>query len=391
MSMLGGVDNSFAYRMLLFAMAIIFLMPTFITVFTDIEDGSVNDNLTELTEGYEDFTGTTPTTEAVWGLTGIYEPYTGGTSYGRTPDGWLYGARLGDNFSYIYNDDGEITGYQGGYSPTQYKGSAMAYTVYRDDDDGVYRYAADTNDGHKKGDIYSAVTMDSGKKSEIFFTSSGKVESGEFFYYEYTGYRYAFQPFANYDAINQNGEAVPVIATTTSLSLIWYEYYGSSGVAGQLILSGSDSGVAYLTAQQIIRAFDSTTSTARFTMVFNGVDMNVYIRLNPYYIAQGNTVEECYNLGYWEIMITSLATDVDAYVGTDYTFNVAEIFDTMIKLFTFDAASLGLSGTMATLASLVFSLPLYAALLSIGMSFYPVLILAGILAAIQSLSRLWPF
>lgn len=367
--------------MIIFAMAILFLMPTFISIYTTVgEDEQVQD----LLDDYKSFTGTKPTNEAVWCLTGIYTPYTGGSSYGYTDDGWLYGSKVST------------------YTPSQYRYTSMEYSVsdFKEvtDDTGkvtdtiyydTYRYTADTSNGDKKADdIYTAVAMDVNQKSSIFFTSAGKVEEGDFFYYDYNGYRYAFQPLADYTGQNSAGEAIPVSAVTTSLSLIWYDYYGNQGISGQLVLSGSDSGVAYLTATDIIRSFDSTTSTSKFTMMFNGVNMNVYIRLNPYYIAQ-YSVQECFNLGYWEIMVSSLSTDVNAYLDTSYQFNPSKIFDVMIKLFTFNAADLGLSGWTATLASLIISIPLYAALLSIGMSFYPVLILAGILAAIQSLTSIF--
>lgn len=366
---IGGADNEFSYKMILFAMAIIVLFPTFLTIFTF---GSEDPTYEELMDDYKTFTGhNAPTNEQIWGLTGIYTPYYAG-SYGYTEDGWLYGGIVGAESDYI---------------PSQYKGTLQEVGVKRGSD-GFYRYTSDSAYGdHKIGDLYTAVTMDVSQQSDVFFTANGKhSDVNGRFYYDFSGYRYAFQPLANYTTEDTDGNRKDVVATTTSLSLIWYNYYGQSGISGQLIISGSDSGVAYLTASQIVSAFSTVTSTAAFKMTFNGVSMNVYVRLDPSMLASGYTVEDCYNNGFWEIMVTSLSTDSDSYMGTDYSFNVWEIFDTLIKLFTFDAQSLGLTGAMATLASLVVTIPLYAALLSIGMSFYPVLIFAGILAAIQSIS-----
>ena len=377
----GGTDNNFSYRMIIFAIAILVLLPTFISIYADDGDGDgIDANVEELLDDYHQFTGSSAASESVWALTGIYTPYYGGGSSGYTDDGWLYGSVVGAN--------GRT------YSPYQYSEGSQSYTVQRGDD-GLYRYVvADgetTADGHVNGDLYTAVSFDVNEKSDIFFTSSGKVEEDGRFYYEYSGYRYAFQPLADYTARNADGEQVPVTANTTSLSLIWYEYYGSSGISGQLILSGSDSGVAYLTAQQIIYAFNNTTSTATFAMTFNGVDMNIHIRIDPYQLALGNSIEECYNQGYWSIMVSSISTDVDSINTTEFAFNVWSIFETLIALFTFDTADYGISGTMGTIASLVMVVPLYAALISIGMSFYPALIFAGILAAVQALASLWPF
>lgn len=377
MGVLGGADNNFSYRMIIFAIAILFLLPTFLSIYTD-NNSDADQNIEDLLEGYYDFTGSDAAQESVWALTGIYTPYMGSADYGYTEDGWLYGSIVGSG--------------TGGYSPDQYLGDNQAYTVQRGDD-GLYRYVvADggtTADGHRDGDLYTSVTFDVTKKSDIFFTESNRVDSGNFFYYEYSGYRYAFQPLADYETEDADGNRIPVTANTTSLSLIWYEYYGNSGISGQLILTGSDSGVAYLTAQQIIHAFNNTTSTAKFTMTFNNVDMNVYVRINPYYLSQGLSIEECYNRGYWDVMVTSLSTNIDAYNTTEFSFNIANIFETIIDLFTFDTDDYGISGTMGTIASLAMIVPLYAALISIGISFYPALILAGLLAAIQTVASIF--
>ena len=377
MGVLGGADNDFSFKMIILAVAVLFILPTLMSIYAG-NDTDADENIDELLDGYYDFTGSNPVQESVWALTGIYTPYTGTTTYGYTDDGWLYGSVVGEG--------------TGTYTPDQYAGTNQTYSVQRGDD-GLYRYVvADdgtTADGHKNGDLYTAVSFDTGHKSSIFFTEAGKVESGDFFYYQYTGYRYAFQPLADYHTEDSEGNEVPVVANSTSLSLIWYEYYGNSGISGQLILTGSDSGVAYLTAQQIVTAFSSTTSTATFNMTFNNVDMRIHIRIDPYYLSQGYSIEQCYNLGYWSIMVSSLSTDVNAYQTTEYSFNIYNIFDTLIDLFTFNTADYGISGTMGTIASLVMVVPLYAALISIGITFYPALIFAGILAVIQTIASIF--
>lgn len=379
MGVLGSTDNNFSYKMIIFAIAVLFILPTMLTIYTDNMDTSADDNMNDLLDDYYQFTGSTAASESVWALTGIYTPYTGGAAYGYTDDGWLYGSIVGMSSA-------------GYYSPSQYSGTNQTYTVQQGDG-GLYRYVVTgegtTPDGHANGDLYTAVTFDVNQKSDIFFTESNRVDDGEFFYYEYSGYRYAFQPLADYTSVDADGNSIPVTANTTSLSLIWYEYYGSSGISGQLILTGNESGVAYLTAQQIVYAFNATTSTAKFVMTFNNVDMNIYIRINPYYLSQGYSVEECYNNGYWDLMVSSISTDVDAYNTTEFSFNIYNIFETLIDLFTFNTAKYGISGTMGTIASLVVVVPLYAALISIGLSFYPALIMAGILAAIQSLAAIF--
>ena len=387
--MLGSsTDNNFTFGIVVLAVAIVFLMPTFISVFVEkVDDDSAPENLDNVLDGYRKFTGTYPTNEEVWALTGIYLPVGLGLdgngdivssqNYAYTPDHWIYGARVGT------------------YTPTQFTGSSNYTVAYND---GFYYYTGDTLDGHSTGELYTSVAMDSSQKSDIFFTPSGKRVSGENWYYEYNGFRYSFQALSDYFYKNSNGDIMKATASSTSLSMIWYDYYGNQGLSGQLTLSGSDSGIAYLTASDIVSAFNSANNMAKFRMTFNGNDMNVYIKIKNEYTSAGYSVAECFDLGYWEIMVTSVSTNVNTYISTDYAMNIYNIWDTFVDLFTFNMDEYDLSPEMQLLASVTLSVVLYAALLSLGLTCYPILIFAGIVAIIQTIASmefelpdLWPF
>lgn len=351
-----------------------------------------NDDNT-LLDDYYDFTGTsaTFTKEAVWVLTGIYTPFEN-QGYGITEDGWLYGQRVAS------------------YGPQQYDGSPTEFFVNYDKGSGYYRYAADSKDynedrgqGHKKGDLYTQVVFDYGHRSSIFFSDAAKftrdgtryVEgSNEPFFFPYTGWRYAFQPTKDFTTLDGDGYEKKVVATTTSLSLVWYYYYTQSGISGQLILSGSDGGQAYISGDQIVRAFNTITSTARFDMTFNqGVQMGIYVRLDPNVLANGMSVKDAYDLGYWSIMVTSKSTDSDAYTGTDYSLNIWNLFEVIIDLMTFNYSDYNMSPMMGAICSFVIIIPLYAGLVALAIDSWPAMALVGILAAIQGLialvSNIW--
>ena len=237
-----------------------------------------------------------------------------------------------------------------------------------------------------KGDLYTMVNFDKEQQSSIFFTESMKTIEGEHFYYEYDGYRLAFQPISNYTTMDADGNRIPIIATSTSLSLVWYHYYTQSGIAGMLVLSGSDGGVSFINGANIVSAFNSVNSTASFDMVFNGgIKMNILIKLNPFYL-QTYSIQECYDMGYWSIMVTSESADADAYVGTDYALNPTNILQTTIDLLTFNMGNYNLSAVMATICSILFVLPLYAGLITICLDHSYLWILVGILGVLQSLS-----
>lgn len=384
MALGSSTDNNFTFGIVVLAIAIMFLLPTFISVFVDKNtDITAPDNLDNVLDGYNRFTGSYPTNEEVWALTGIYTPVginesgNATQAYSYTPDHWIYGAR-------VIN-----------YPPSQFTGNS-AYTVQYND--GFYYYSGNTLDGHKSGELYTSVAMDSAQKSDIFFTPSGKRTNGENWYYEYSGYRYSFQPLADYYYKDSNGDLMKTTASSTSLSLIWYDWYGNEGISGQLVLSGSDSGVAYLTSSEIVSAFNSANNLSKFKMVFNGNDMNVYIKIKNEYTQAGYSVAECFNMGYWEIMVTSVSTNIQTYISTDYSMNIYNIWDTFVDLFTFNMSDYNLSPSMQMVASVTLSVVLYAALLSLGITCYPILIFAGLVAIVQTIAStgveipdVWPF
>lgn len=381
----GGTSNDFTFGIIVMAIAIMFLMPTFISCFVDknIDGETAPDNLDNVLDGYNKFTGTYPTNEEVWALTGIYTPVgidangNASANYAYTPDHWIYGARVGT------------------YQPSQFTGSSVYAVGY---DNGFYYYTGNTLDGHTSGDLYTSVAMDVNQKSDIFFTPSGKRVSGENWYYEYTGLRYSFQPLSDFLYKNSDGDIMKTTASNTSLSLIWYDWAGNQGISGQLVLSGSDSGVAYLTSSEIVSAFNSANNMAKFRMTFNGNDMNVYIKIKNEYTSLGYSIAECFDYGYWEIMITSISTTIQTYISTDYSMNVYNIWDTFVDLFTFNMDEYNLSPEMKLLASCTLSVVLYAGLLALGITCYPILIFAGLVAIIQTIAStqieipdVWPF
>lgn len=389
MAFLGGFnDQSFIKRNLIAAIIIPVFMVGLLSFFIPATGGGdMEEQMNELTADYYKFTGSNPSAEEVWALSGIYTPYgtdsvgEESTAWGTTPDGWVYGSR-------IYR-----------YEPSQFPNLAPdgreAYTVSYDEGTGLYYYVeagadldvklslpATEDTPAQRGTLYTAVSFDPLHQSDVFFTPGDRHTVQEGSYYPFSGWRYVFQPLRDYKASND----LNVERTTTSLSVVWYDYYGDSGLSGQLMLSGSDSGVSYITADEIVAAFNEASYSSKFEMVFNGLDLNVYIKINPYAITFGGySVEECYKAGFWSIMVTSPSVTTGEGGFVMDAFSPDRIFDIIVKLLTFDVGNYGLSGMAATLCSFVFVVPFYTTLIAIGLNNYPVLILAGLLAAVQGL------
>lgn len=392
----GDSNSSFTMKMIVFALMMLFLVPIMFTLYVPMAmDGEepYEKQIKQLEEDYYLASGNTITaTTEPWALTGIYTPFDG-LNYGYTPDGWIYSGKV----SY--------------YEPLQYSVSAGASNSYRVElmDNGLYYYTvvpandvehtAAVYDGatqtwdYSNASLYTNVAMDNAHKSDVFFTPSGKHEIDGAYYYEYTGYRYSFGPLRAYQT-DVGGVETTVQPGSTSLSLIWYQYSSYNGIAGQLTISGSDSGLSYLTAQDILRAFNQSTYSSTFDMTFNNVAMHLTIRLDPVRMTQ-MSVETCYNLGYWSVFVTSDAIASSSINDASYDFNADNIFNTLIKLFTFNITDdYDIDGWLGIVASLMVSMPLYAALIVIALDHYIVLIGVAILAAIQAVSRAtdwWPF
>ena len=367
-------------------------MTSFIAVFypSPTTNSAYQNELDQLFGEYYDITGETVQNEQIWGLTGVYTPYgideegKDSNAFITLNDGWVAGARVTQ------------------YEPSQYKGEdsldggKMSYVVKYNTSKKLYYYSdhgddlLDITDGST---LYTDVTMDVQHQSNQFFTigNKQKLENGTF-YYNFTGYRYCFQSLSDY----YYDKSTPITHTDTSLSLIWYRYINDSGLSGQLVLTGSDSGLAYITASQITNAFSSTNYTAKFQMEFNSIQMNIYIKINPYAVTHGFTVEECYNRGYWSILVTSPATSLDGGLAKTKPFEAFDpnkVFDITIRLLTWNTAEYGLTGVAGTIASTIFSMSMYTSLIAVGMVFWPVLLIAGLLATFQlsSIADLWPW
>lgn len=390
----GGGNAEWTNVTIFMCLAIAFLMPFVTSIF--LPNQFNEDDVNDLFDDYYEMTGQQAQTKtAIWPLVGIYTPVIEGESSLTTPDGWMAGSIIRE------------------YSPSQFQGTPESYTVYQDDN-GIYRYrynSADYNEqtgtGHRgtwqwdettnqyvksdtPGDIYSAVAFDMQHTSNIFFTESQRTMMGDNFYFNFSGYRYSFSPISDYTTLDQNGDRVPVIATSTSLSLVFYQWYSQSGISGQIILSGSgpDGGVAYINSANILSAFNSVTNSASFEMVFNGgITMNITVRLSPTFLST-YSVQDAFNLGYWSVMVTSLSADANAYVGTDNALNPMKVLDVALKLFTFDWSGYNLSDSVSMLVTVLFSMFLYAGLITLCLEYNYLWILVGILAAIQSLTSL---
>lgn len=429
-----GDGNPFELKWITYALVLLVFVSIFFVQFmpSHVEEGTEwEQEVADLQDRFYAQTGGHSTPEQnIWTLTGIYTPYgSNGTHYGYTDDGWVYGEKVKQDTPIQYEPSST---FGGKLIVAQAQKSGLFYYISVPDNfedivvlkecdkvkktvDGneVDEYVTPHNNNYtiENGQyniydttgatVYSAVSFNKEYKSNIFFTSSSREEVSQGHYtYAFTGQRYVFQPLKDYSA-NIDGQTQKINARSTSLSLIWYEYTEmTSGIAGQLAISGTDKGVSYLTADDIIREFNANNFTSTFDMTFNGgVQMHLSIRLDPARLsassANNDTIRQCYNNGYWSVLVYSDAV-VDSVQASTYEFSADNILGTIISLLTFNIAQdYDIDGWMGTFASLLVTLPFYSALLVIVLQhayLWPILAIVTILQTIATLGTgWWPF
>lgn len=380
MALFGGNNNTspFVARMIIFALVMMFLFPVAFTLYAPAITNNANysDQIHALENEYYLSNGEQPTaTTEIWALSGVYLPYAG-LDYNYTPDGWIYGDLVKN------------------YTPAQYPGTTAQYN----NDDGLYYYSSVANTHNKTyavGDLYTAVSMDTDHKSTVFFTADGKTTDADGrYYYQYNGYRYAFSPLRPITVETADGTQthIEIQPNSSTLSLLFYQYATINGIAGQLSLSGSDGGISYLTGSDIVRNYNPATYSAKFDMQFNRIAMHLTIRLDVDKITAGMSPETAFNNGYWAVIVSSDAVASTSINDASYSFSVDNVFNTLVSLLTFRLTDqYDISGWLATLASLLVTMPLYAGLLAIALENYYIFILVAILGAIQAAASWWPF
>lgn len=382
----GGGDSEWTFRWVIFAIMVITLTPLLLSMYLPAEyDDEWSEVQEDVEEQYLGMTGSHSTPQQnIWVLKGIYTPFQS-NQYGWTDDGWLYGTKVKE---YSPSQYSPTTQFPGGLEVKQASNGLWYYKSVPDNfadvtlaewgDDGVSLTNAD------KATVYLNVYFDEENCSNVFFTSSSKTTTDEGYYYEYTGYRYSFGPLSDYN-IDVSGNITKVNANSTSLSLIWYKYSSLSGISGQLTISGSDSGLSYLTSDDIIRAFNSTTYTSKFDMTFNGVQMHLIIRLDPARLST-SSVADCYNNGYWSVMVYSDAV-ADSLTSPTYSFDINAMVETIVNIFQFNMGEkYGIDGWLGFLISAFYTMVFYSVLIVIALKNPMMFIIVALIALIQAVT-----
>ena len=287
------------------------------------------------------FTGDTMTNTTPWELTAVYTPYEVGSSYNVDGDGFLYGDSI--NYSDI-GKHADIKLDPDKKSATTLSNSKTDVTLTTREVKPIYTRTGTWGRMALTGQTYVKVFtdwVDSTFGTNINY-DYGKAISREvstsYQTWQYTGYRYLFDPMLPIDYSGQNNENVS--AVDGSLSIVWYKTPMGEGLSGGLVIYDHDQTIiSNIAASDIIKDYDSTSAhSTRYNFVFEGIQLQLNIRFDADVLNEAVPLDQAWTEGRWSMAITSPSAGnfLDLKNSTSFTQSLGSLVDTFIDIYTFD-------------------------------------------------------
>lgn len=264
------------------------------------------------------FSGESMLNNSPWVLQAVYTPWVPemGTD-GHIDRGWLYGQ------SVDYPDIGKSADIR--LDPEQKSAVPIAYT----DDVLEYTY----RDGYKwwASGIFAPVGA---VAYYLFGADLHKYADGTARTWDYTGYRYVFDPTLPFSSSSASGQTSTVDG---DLSIVWYNYRGQEGISGGLDVYGGQILLASYSAADIVTGYNAASGYATsYDFDFEGTHINLSVRFDQSAIEQGTPLMQAWTEGQWSMAISSISAgnffDIDG--SSSFTATAGNMIDTFIKIYT---------------------------------------------------------
>ena len=314
------------------------LVSMYVSGSSDYDYDTINAYKSDLTT----FSGGQLVNDTPWVLNGVYTPFTPGSipdedipdhierDGGRTT-GWLFGEKIAD-YPYLgevadikLDKDQKSNQLLTVGNPTEYEyrngkswwngGNEWGVTVL---DPSLIRWFSQTTG---IGDI---------DENYGYETVSGAANN-----WNYTGYRYTFDPVLPFSS--------QASAKDGRLSLVWYQIPGDTGLSGALeIYADKDHEqikLGSISARDIINTFRSSEGYVQtFDFDFEGTHLNLTIRFDPTVYSSYSTLQQAWDDGAWAMAISSASAGNFFDVENSNAFNVTagSMLDTFVQIYTFE-------------------------------------------------------
>ena len=269
-----------------------------------------------------DYSGESMTGNTPWKLENVYTPYIAGEPYKVTDSGWLYGSKVEN-----YAIDGEI--YLDKTIVKLDPNQKSTRPLYNSTETKTVRVLSNGQDNPL---ILSGVLLLRTLSFGYIDLLSTEEEEREYPVWDFTGYRYEFQPMLPLRSGNESVDG--------ELSIVWYKLgSGAEGLDGGLVIYGRDNVLlASYSSVDIIADYNLSSSySTKYTLDFEGTPVNLNIRFDPEVLAGFMSPEEAWSAGNWTLAVSSVSAGqfIDLANSNSYSTSLGNMLDTFKNIFTF--------------------------------------------------------
>ena len=287
----------------------------------------------EINEGREQlisFSGQSMINQTPWKLTHVYTPWYEGMPTNVDSDGWLYGEEISAQELEPY---GPMAFADIKLDPNQKSSVPLTYTDVTYTGQTGWKWWTPNSQNQLRNwlvaPIANVLHFGFGLDEKIY----GDINTHT---WNYTGYRYVFDPTLPFSNEDDEGRTNSVDG---SLSIVWYTYNGQEGLSGGLIIYGGDVLLANYSATDIVADYNTTSGYATvYDFDFGGTVLTLSIRFDQNAIEEGMNLMEAWTVGNWSMAIISPSAgsffDIDG--SSSFTVTAGNMISTFMKIYTFD-------------------------------------------------------
>lgn len=341
-------DDQVLIRIAVFGIAMSVMCTAMITViFAQDSGGDYDfDEIQSYRNEVSQFTGKSMLNDTPWVLTRVATPWvpTMGTAGHVDEDGWLFGEEIRKRAPVDDEDTDPYYPYIGKASEIKlsrdYK-STVPITVSDATYDYTYRSGlkwwadSDTWYGWLTDNLFRPV-------GEFFGADQYEYDVGVATVWNYTGYRYIFDPTLPFASLDD--ETLKTSVVDGALSLVWYTYNNQEGLSGGLDVYGGEVLLASYAATDIIGAYDTSSGYATsYEFDFEGTILTLNIRFDQEVITQGKPLMQAWSDGDWSMAITSVSVGnfLDIENSNSFSTTAGSMIKTFIQIYTLSLPNIG--------------------------------------------------
>lgn len=344
--MAGGDDNTLI-KVAVFGIAMAIVSTCLVSFYIQGTSDYDYETIQNYRNDLSTYTGGLLTNDTPWVLTGVYTPFVSSQLTDDSqiashidPDGWLFGQKIT-----TYSEIGKAADIK----LDKNQKSNQLLTV---GDRSTYEYRnglAWYNGGNDYG-----ITIPGGVQIANYYKRWSNLLLGTDFdtkntgytmasvtanNWNYTGYRYTFDPTLPFKAGTSSKDG--------TLSIVWYDTGADTGISGGLQIYGNGREgnindqvlLAHYSAYDIVAAYQSAAGYAQvYDFDFGGVHLNLSIRFNPLTLNKYPSLIDAWNAGDWTMAISSVSAGnfFDVENSNAFSLTAGGVFDTFIQIYTFD-------------------------------------------------------